>query len=55
MKTKLKPVKLSAKRTLVPTTHAVVPLKERKLAFGDKHANLRRWHEAASARPSAVA
>jgi glutathione S-transferase len=26
-----------------------------KLAIGDKHANLRRWHEAASARPSAVA
>ncbi len=35
MKTKLKPVKLSAKRA-APTNHAVIPLRERKLNFGDK-------------------
>jgi len=36
MKTKLKPVKLSAKRVVVATNHAVIPLRERKLNFGDK-------------------
>jgi aldehyde dehydrogenase (NAD+) len=46
MKTKLKPVKLSvrlrstsarqAKRTVTATTHAIVPLKERRLNFGNK-------------------
>src|SRR5450755_721872 len=36
MKTKLKPVKLSAKRAVAATSHAVVPLKERRLNFGNK-------------------
>src|SRR5712675_2124556 len=36
MKTKLKPVKLSAKRAIAATSHAVVPLKERRLDFGNK-------------------
>ena len=36
MKTKLKPVKLSAKRAVAASTHAVVPLKERRLNFGSK-------------------
>jgi len=36
MKSKLKPVKLSAKRVVVSTNHAVVPLRERRLNFGDK-------------------
>ena len=36
MKTKLKPVKLSAKRAVAASTHAVVPLKDRKLNFGNK-------------------
>jgi len=36
MKAKLKPVKSSAKRTVVASTHAVVPLKERRLTFGSK-------------------
>ena len=36
MKTKLKAVKLSPKRAVVATTHAVVPLKDRKLNFGNK-------------------
>jgi aldehyde dehydrogenase (NAD+) len=36
MKTKLKPVKLSAKRAVAATNHAVVPLRERRLNFGDK-------------------
>ena len=36
MKTKLKPVKISAKRAVAATTHAVVPLKERRLNFGSK-------------------
>src|SRR5580692_9333855 len=36
MKTKLKPVKLSAKRAVAATSHAIVPLKERRLNFGDK-------------------
>ena len=36
MKTKLKPVKLSAKRPVVAASHAVVPLKERRLNFGNK-------------------
>jgi aldehyde dehydrogenase (NAD+) len=36
MKTKLKPVKLSVKRAVSTPTHAVVPLKERHLIFGDK-------------------
>ena len=36
MKTKLKPVKLSAKRVVAATNHAIVPLRERKLNFGDK-------------------
>ena len=33
---KLKPVKLSAKRIVAATNHSVVPLRERKLNFGDK-------------------
>src|SRR5258706_1452093 len=36
MKTKLKPVKLSSKRAVTASTHAVVPLKERRLNFGNK-------------------
>ncbi|HUZ08216.1 MAG TPA: aldehyde dehydrogenase family protein [Candidatus Paceibacterota bacterium] len=36
MKAKLKPVKLSAKRTVAAANHAVVPLRERRLNFGDK-------------------
>ncbi|HEX3890435.1 MAG TPA: aldehyde dehydrogenase family protein, partial [Verrucomicrobiae bacterium] len=36
MKTKLKPVKLSAKRIVAATNHAVIPLRERRLNFGDK-------------------
>ncbi len=36
MKTKLKPVKLSPKRVVAATNHAVVPLRERKLNFGNK-------------------
>src|SRR5471030_2267302 len=36
MKTKLKPVKLSAKREVAAATRAVVPLKERRLNFGNK-------------------
>ena len=36
MKTKLKPVKLSAKRVVAAPTHAVVPVKDRKLNFGNK-------------------
>src|SRR6266705_1493987 len=36
MKTKLKPGKLSPKRAVAATTHAVVPLKERRLNFGNK-------------------
>src|SRR5665647_2665300 len=36
MKTKLKPVKISAKRAVATSTHAVVPLKERRLNFGNK-------------------
>ena len=36
MKMKTKAVKLSAKRTVAATTHAVVPLKERRLNFGNK-------------------
>jgi aldehyde dehydrogenase (NAD+) len=36
MKTKLKPVKISVKRAVAATTHAVVPLKERRLNFGNK-------------------
>jgi aldehyde dehydrogenase (NAD+) len=36
MKAKLKPVKLSAKRAVVAANHAVVPLKERRLNFGEK-------------------
>jgi len=36
MKTKLKPVKISAKRAVAATTHTVVPLKERRLNFGNK-------------------
>jgi aldehyde dehydrogenase (NAD+) len=36
VKTKLKPVKLSAKRVVAVSTHAVVPLKDRKLNFGNK-------------------
>src|SRR5712672_3144474 len=36
MKTKLKPVKLSAKRAVAASTHAVVPLTERRLNFGNK-------------------
>ena len=34
MKSKLKPVKLSAKRAVAATNHAVVPLRERRLNFG---------------------
>jgi aldehyde dehydrogenase (NAD+) len=33
---KLKPVKLSSKRDVAATNHAVVPLRERRLNFGDK-------------------
>src|ERR1035437_3247356 len=36
MKTKLKRVKISAKRAVATSTHAVVPLKERRLNFGSK-------------------
>ena len=37
MKTKLKPVKVSTKRAVATnSTHAVVPLKERRLTFGSK-------------------
>ncbi|MGC3960430.1 MAG: aldehyde dehydrogenase family protein [Verrucomicrobiota bacterium] len=36
MKTKSKAVKLSAKRAVAAPTHAVVPLKERRLNFGNK-------------------
>ena len=36
MKTKSKAVKLSAKRAVAASTHAVVPLKDRKLNFGNK-------------------
>ena len=36
MKSKLKPVKLSAKRAVVATNHAIIPLRERKLNFGEK-------------------
>src|SRR5208337_2086665 len=36
MKTKLKPVKLPARRALAVTNHAVVPLRERRLNFGEK-------------------
>jgi hypothetical protein len=36
MKTKLKPVKISPKRAVVASTHAVVPLKDRRLNFGNK-------------------
>jgi len=36
MKTKLKPVRISAKRAVAASTHAVVPLKERRLNFGSK-------------------
>src|ERR1700735_1077402 len=36
MKSKNKPVKLSAKRAVAATNHAVVPLKERRLNFGAK-------------------
>jgi aldehyde dehydrogenase (NAD+) len=36
MKTKLKPVKLSAKRAVTAPSHAVVPLNERRLNFGGK-------------------
>ncbi|HEV2692977.1 MAG TPA: aldehyde dehydrogenase family protein [Verrucomicrobiae bacterium] len=36
MKTKTKAVKLSSKRTVAVSTHAVVPLKDRKLNFGNK-------------------
>ena len=36
MKTKPKPVKLSSKRAVAASTHAVVPLNERRLNFGDK-------------------
>jgi aldehyde dehydrogenase (NAD+) len=36
MKTKTKAVKLSAKRAVAATPHAVVPLKERRLNFGNK-------------------
>src|SRR5690242_14869395 len=36
MKSKLKPVKLSAKRAVAAANHAVVPLKERRLNFGNK-------------------
>ena len=36
MKTKTKAVKLSSKRAVAATSHAVVPLKDRKLNFGNK-------------------
>ena len=36
MKTKLKPVKLSSKRAISASTHAVVPLNQRHLNFGNK-------------------
>jgi aldehyde dehydrogenase (NAD+) len=36
MKTKTKPVKLSAKRAVAATNYAVVPLRERRLNFGEK-------------------
>src|SRR3984957_4255970 len=36
MKTKLKPVKLSAKRAVAASNHSVVPLNDRKLTFGSK-------------------
>jgi aldehyde dehydrogenase (NAD+) len=36
MKSKLKPVKLTAKRVVAAANHAVVPLKDRKLNFGGK-------------------
>jgi aldehyde dehydrogenase (NAD+) len=36
MKTKLKPVKFSPRRAVAATNHAIVPLRERKLNFGDK-------------------
>ena len=36
MKIKLKPVKLSSKRTVASPTPAVVPLKDRRLSFGNK-------------------
>src|SRR5258705_919711 len=36
MKTKTKAVKLSAKRAVAASTHAGVPLKDRKLNFGNK-------------------
>jgi aldehyde dehydrogenase (NAD+) len=36
MKTKLKPVKLSTQRAVVASNHAVVPLRERRLNFGNK-------------------
>src|ERR1700748_2673744 len=36
MKQKLKPAKLSAKRAVAASNHAVVPLKERRLNFGNK-------------------
>src|SRR5438874_1373346 len=36
MKSKLKPVKLSAKRAIAATPHVVVPLKERRLTFGNR-------------------
>src|SRR3977135_2345741 len=36
MKSKLKPVKLSPKRVVASSNHAVVPLKDRKLNFGNK-------------------
>src|SRR5580698_2323641 len=36
MKTKLKPVKLSAKRAIAASNHSVVPLNDRKLTFGSK-------------------
>src|ERR1700743_3205209 len=35
-KTKNTAIKLSPKRAVATTSHAVVPLKERKLTFGDK-------------------
>jgi aldehyde dehydrogenase (NAD+) len=36
MKTKLKPIKLSTKRVVAATNHAVIPLRERRLNFGEK-------------------
>src|SRR5258706_12041155 len=36
MKTKSKAVKLSPKRAITAPTHAIVPLKERRLNFGNK-------------------